>query len=86
MAKFERIPVEVEAIFYDGTNRGYQDVCEFLDNASIKSIDSSMKLSITFCNGNLVCKPNHYIVKGLCGSSSVISKKVFEDLYRPVSD
>lgn len=81
--RYRRRPIEVEALYYDGTN--IDEVKEFLEG-SFYRVEEDGRVAIGTLEGELTANPPVYIVKGVKGECYPVKPEIFEILYEPIGE
>ena len=80
---YRKKPVEVEAIFYDGTN--FDAVAEFTGRTVWKaSEDGDNYVGIVTMEGKLYFGPGHYVIRGVAGEFYPCHGAIFHKTYEEV--
>jgi hypothetical protein len=89
--KFRKKPVEVEAIFFDGTEESADDVVAWVfehdNNAEIDSeqdVHGQMTLRIKTLEGPMTVGPDWWVIRGVKGEFYPCRSDIFEATYEPV--
>jgi hypothetical protein len=85
--KYRKKPVEIEAIKWTGSN--YGDVCHFagqvLSRSYQKLIDGKPDaLVIPTLEGDMVCRPGDFIIKGVQGEFYPCKPDIFAQTYEEI--
>jgi hypothetical protein len=80
MAKYQKKPVEIEAVQYDGT---LKSVLTFIDH-KCTWMYSKDDLKIKTLEGDMKVNKNDYIIKGVHGEFYPCNPDIFEETYNKV--
>lgn len=76
-------PIAIEAIQWDGTYRGYQEIKEFAKphQVDIMQMISTNVLVVKTLEGNMIARKDDYIVKGVKGEIYPVNSIIFDETY-----
>lgn len=76
-------PIAIEAIQWDGTYRGYQEIKEFAKphQVDIMQMISTNVLVVKTLEGNMIARKDDYIVKGVKGEIYPVNSVIFDETY-----
>lgn len=80
MQRYRKIPVEVEAVQYDGTN--HHEIAAW-SCGSVEYLGHRI-LRIRTLEGVMSCQPPTWVVKGVEGEFYPVKDSVFEATYEPI--
>lgn len=75
--KFVKLPIEIEAMQYDGTNA--YEVWNFIDNN--KGFVQGLTISIVTLEGTMIANVGDWIIKGINGEFYPCKPDIFEKTY-----
>jgi hypothetical protein len=94
MAKYIKKPVEIEAIIWDGYNKG--EVIDFITNCSYyfaegsttngSAINTINFVVINTLEGQMYTSPGDYIIRGVNGEYYPCKPDIFEKTYEKVEE
>lgn len=82
MAKYQAIPVEVEAIKYDGSNKSRQEIARFVEG-ELRVIGRAQNLILKTAYGNHTLEPGGYVARGVDGELFTLSEDLFPLYFEP---
>ena len=82
MAKFRKKPVVVEAVQWDGTSRGAEQVAAFIGRHAGRL--RAQWWTITTLEGEMRADPGDWIIKGVKGEFYPCKPDIFADTYDEV--
>ena len=76
-------PIAIEAIQWDGTYRGYQEIKEFAKphNVTMTDLIWNTVLLVKTLEGNMIARKDDYIVKGVKGEIYPVNSVIFNETY-----
>ena len=76
-------PIAIEAIQWDGTYRGYQEIKEFAKQCQVDVMRmiSTDVLVVKTLEGNMIARKNDYVVKGVKGEIYPVNSVIFDETY-----
>ena len=76
-------PIAIEAIQWDGTYRGYQEIKEFAKPylVDVMRMISTDVLVVKTLEGNMIARKNDYVVKGVKGEIYPVNSVIFDETY-----
>ena len=76
-------PIAIEAIQWDGTYRGYQEIKEFAKPylVDVMRMISTDVLVVKTLEGNMIARKDDYIVKGVKGEIYPVNSVIFDETY-----
>ena len=76
-------PIAIEAIQWDGTYRGYQEIEEFAKphQVDIMQMISTNVLVVKTLEGNMIARKDDYVVKGVKGEIYPVNSVIFNETY-----
>lgn len=86
MKKYRKKPIVVEAIQWNGVNRGEVEMFCGHDNAEFKveilsGSTLGLQLIVKALEGDIVANRGDYIIKGICGEFYSCKEEIFEKTY-----
>lgn len=86
MKKYRKKPIVVEAIQWNGVNRGEIEMFCGHDNVEFKveilsGSTLGLQLIIKTLEGDMVANRGDYIIKGICGEFYSCKEEIFEKTY-----
>lgn len=89
MKKYRKKPIVVEAIQWNGVNRGEVEMFCGHDNVEFKveilnGSTLGLQLIIKTLEGDMVANRGDYIIKGICGEFYSCKEEIFEKTYEPL--
>lgn len=86
MKKYRKKPIVVEAIQWNGVNRGEVEMFCGHDNVEFKveilsGSTLGLQLIIKALEGDMVANRGDYIIKGICGEFYSCKEEIFEKTY-----
>jgi len=90
MPRFRKKPVEIEAIFYDGTSTGAHEIRKWMNGEKyvrhpVRSRDLG-PMFIDTLEGEMRADPGDWIIKGIQGEFYPCKPDIFEATYEEVED
>lgn len=83
MAKYRKLPVEIEAVQLQFTTTSQQECIEFTNNTAKKGLDGGV--IIPTLEGNMVANTGDFIIKGVNGEFYPCKPDIFHKTYEMVS-
>lgn len=77
--KFRKLPVEIEAVQYDGTNA--DEIQSFVGGACVSDQN---RLAISTLEGRMRVSPGDWVIKGIHGEFYPCKPDIFVSTYEPV--
>ena len=76
-------PIAIEAIQWDGTYRGYQEIKEFAKpyNVTMTDLIWNTVLLVKTLEGNMIARKDDYVVKGVKGEIYPVNSVIFDETY-----
>ena len=87
MSKYRKIPVEIEAVVYDGSLDSFKEVIDFIGYIPevIEGCETKKKfLKIKTLEGEHIASEGDYIIKGVKGEFYPCKPDIFEMTYEKV--
>lgn len=86
MKKYRKKPIVVEAIQWNGVNRGEVEMFCGHDNVEFKveilsGSTLGLQLIVKALEGDIVANRGDYIIKGICGEFYSCKEEIFEKTY-----
>lgn len=86
MKKYRKKPIVVEAIQWNGVNRGEVEMFCGHDNVEFKveilsGSTLGLQLIVKALEGDMVANRGDYIIKGICGEFYSCKEEIFEKTY-----
>jgi len=81
--RFRKLPVEVEAVHWDGTN--YAEVLEFIGLPHPVPDVGKMSMLLKTDSGHAMVELNDWIIKGIAGEFYPCKSGIFEATYEAVT-
>ncbi len=78
-------PVEIEAVEWDGTNEGYEEVCQFMTGKYVESLGVAVLL-IRTPEGDMRATVGDFIIKGMEGEFYPCKPSIFNAKYEAIED
>lgn len=83
-AKFQKKPIVIEAMPYDGTYQSGNAILEWADSTVGRS--DLVNLSIKTLEGKLTVSPGDWVIKGIAGEFYPCKPDIFRETYEPVEE
>jgi hypothetical protein len=86
MSRYRKKPVEIEAIQWTGRNLGA--ILVLLDDSAqseVATVDGTDDLAIPTLEGEMIARPNDWIIRGVKGELYPCKPDIFEATYEPVT-
>lgn len=84
--KFVKRPIVIDAIQWNGGANSWNEVQNFAGKAVVPFVMTDSRITIHTLEGDMICYPSDWIVKGVKNEFYPVRKDIFEETYAPVSD
>lgn len=87
--RYRKLPVEIEAIQWDGENRG--EVIDFLMNEPVEPVQAGTfsfiddHVRLITLEGAMMAKPGTWIIRGIEGEYYPVADSIFGKTYEPIN-
>ncbi|RJP44494.1 hypothetical protein C4587_01785 [Candidatus Parcubacteria bacterium] len=85
MPLFRKYPVVIEAVWYDGSRKSFNAVCDFAPSVHFEPTDNGC-FYVPTLEGRHVASPGDWIIRGIKGEIYPCKPDIFAATYEPVPE